>query len=64
MMGFRTLLLTLLASYGAGVLAVRWFNLHALALDGAAIVSIVAVPIVQAVVLIGWRRISAARRRP
>lgn len=63
-MGFRTLVITLLVSYGAGVLAVRWLVLHAFAFDGPAVVSMVAVPAVQAVVLVGWRRVFAARRRP
>lgn len=50
-------MLTLVVSYGVGVLAVRWLILHAFALDGAAIVALVAVPVAQAVVLIGWRRV-------
>lgn len=62
MAAFRSLVVTLLLTYGLGVLASRWLVLRAFALDGPTVFAIVAVPVVQAGVLAGWRRWSAGRR--
>ncbi len=61
MPAFRSLIITLLLTYGLGVLASRWLVFRALALDGPTLAAMVAVPVVQAAVLAVWRRLSAGR---
>jgi hypothetical protein len=56
------LFLTLLLTYALGVLASRWLVLRAFALDAPTIAAMAAVPVVQAAVLLAWRRWSAGRR--
>lgn len=53
---------TLLCTYVIGVLVVRWVVFRAFALNGPAIATIIAVPIVQAGVLAGWRFWFSKRR--
>jgi hypothetical protein len=48
--------ITLLLTYGIGVLACRWLVLGAFALDGPTLAAMVAIPIVQTAVLLAWRR--------
>ena len=57
-----SLALTLLLTYAGGVLAVRWLVFRAFALDGPTVAAMLAVPVVQAAVLIGWRRWAGRRR--
>jgi hypothetical protein len=64
MSGWRATLLTLLLSYVAGVLAVRWLTFHAFALDAPIIAAMAAAPLVQTAAWIGWRRLFHRRFRP
>jgi len=57
----RSPALTLLLTYCFGVLACRWLVLHAFALDGPTATAMVAVPVVQAAALAGWRRLFNGR---
>jgi hypothetical protein len=58
---FRWPVVTLLLSYCLGLLACRWLILQDFALDRATIAAMVAVPLVQAAALAGWRRLFSGR---
>ncbi len=57
----RSPLMALLLSYALGVLACRWLIFHAFALDRPTIAAMLAVPLVQAAALAGWRRLFRGR---
>ena len=61
MISFRALCVVLLVTYVAGVLACRWLVYGAFAIDRPTIAAMLIVPVVQALVLVGWRRLSTRR---
>jgi hypothetical protein len=63
MSGWRAAFVTLLLSYAAGVLAVRWLIFHSLALDAPVVAGIIAAPVVQTAGWLGWRRLFQRRAR-
>jgi hypothetical protein len=60
----RSTVATLLLTYVVAVCACRWLVFGAIALDGPTIVAMVAVPLVQALAIAGWRRVVGRRPRP
>ncbi len=63
MSALRRLAILLLASYGIGVLASRWLVFGTFALDRPTVAGMIAVPLVQAALLAGWRQ-WRRRRQP
>jgi len=63
MSGWRQTFVTLLLSYCAGVLVVRYLTFHVFALDAPVIAGMIAAPLVQTAVWVGWRRF-VRRSRP
>lgn len=57
-----SLIATLILTFVAGVLATRWIMFGTFALDRSIIAAMVVVPLVQALVLTGWRRWTTRRR--
>lgn len=56
------LIATLLFTFVIGVLGTRWLMFGVFALDRALVGTMIVVPLVQACILIGWRRWSTRRR--
>ncbi|MBP6716475.1 MAG: hypothetical protein KA205_06405 [Acidobacteria bacterium] len=59
----RSTVILLLLTYIVAVAACRWFVFGAIAMDGPTVTAMVAVPLVQAAAITGWRRIVGRRSR-
>jgi hypothetical protein len=63
MLSARSLVVTLFLTYIAGILATRWLILGVFALDQRTVAAMVAVPLVQGALWLGWRGLFGRRSR-